>query len=150
MKWSLLALLLSFSAQATTCFVRDVELETDKVTMAKEICINDIKITIDPFKDSKATIGYTLDGIPKTKVLRIYMPIERGDGRYGTLVESLEYDTNGGLCSEKTDAKVMGMLVMDRSGDRPEIEVIEGKVTYTSDSCHSTLREIQSLAFRKI
>ncbi len=150
MKWSLLALVLSFSAQAATCFQREVELETTKVTMAKVVCITDIKITIDPFKDSKAVVSYTLDGVAKTREQKIYMPIERRDGRYGIYFGYLEQNIEGGFCSETIDAKITAMLVMDRSGANAEVESVEGSVTETYDNCHSDGQEIQSIEFKKI
>ena len=148
MKTALFAsLFLSFIAFAGTCYVRNVDLVTNEVSLAKEICINDIMVTLGNFGQSKALISYTLDGVAKEKSVELVRPIERRDGAVMFGVYYLESDSEGGFCSDTTEASTSGWLVMNRDGSNARVEEIEADVTYSNDNCHSNGRTLQTIKY---
>lgn len=148
MKTALIAsLLLSFSAFAETCYVRNVDLVTTEVSLAREICIGDINITLDSFGKSQAVVNYTLDGSPKNKAVELVRPIERRDGALMFGLYYLESNSEGGFCSETTEANTSGWLVMNRDGSNARVEEIEGEVTYSYDNCHSNGSTLQTIKY---
>ncbi len=148
MKTALIAsLLLSFSAFAETCYVRNVDLVTTEVSLAREICVGDINITLDSFGKSQAVVNYTLDGAPKNKAVELVRPIERRDGALMFGLYYLESNSEGGFCSETTEANTSGWLVMNRDGSNARVEGIEGEVTYSYDNCHSDGNTLQTIKY---
>lgn len=148
MKTALFAsLFLSFSAFANTCYVRNVELVRNEVTLAKEICINDIKIKLDNFGKSQAVVSYTLDGSAKDKAVELVRPIERRDGALMFGLYYLESNTDGGFCGDTVEASTSAWLVMNRDGSNARVEEIEGEVTYSNDNCHSNGRVLQTIKY---
>ena len=150
MKALLLASLVSFSAMASECYVRTADLVTNEVTLAKEICINDIGLKLEAFGNSKATIAYTLDGVVKEKVIALNNPIELRSGKVLFLVWGLESNFAGGWCSDTTEAAINASLEMNKDGTDVVLTEIKGSVSTTNDNCHSDAREIQSLDYKLI
>lgn len=151
MKLALIAsMFLSFSAFAGTCYVRNADLVTKEVTLAKEICINDILVTLGSFGQSKATISYTLDGEAKEKSVELVRPIERRDGALLFGVYYLESNSEGGWCSDTTEASTSAWLVMNKDGSNARVEEIEADVTYTNDNCHSNGRVLQTIKYEAV
>jgi hypothetical protein len=150
MKALLLASLVSFSAMASDCYVRTVDLVTNEVTLAKEICINDIALKLEAFGNSKATIAYTLDGEVKEKVITLNNPIELRSGKVLFFVWSLERNSAGGWCSDSTESSIDARLEMNKDGSDVVLTEIKGSVSTTSDNCHSNAREIQSIDYKLI
>jgi len=148
MKTALFAsLFLSFSAFAGTCYVRNADLVTNEVTLAKEICINNIKVTLGSFGQSKAVISYTLDGEAKDKTIELARPIERRDGALMFGVYYLESNSEGGWCSDTTTAESSGWLIMNSDGSNARVEEIEGEISHTNDNCHSNGRVLQTVKY---
>lgn len=151
MKTALIAsLFLSFGAFANTCYVRNVDLVTKEVTLAKEICVTDIKMKLDTFGNSKATVEYTLDGEAKSKAIDLVRPIERRDGQLMFGVYYLESNTEGGWCSDMTSAEVSAWLVMNRDGSNARLEEVEGEVRFTNDNCHSNGETLQTIKYEVV
>jgi len=148
MKTALLAsLFLSFSSFAGTCYVRNVDLVTKDVTLAKEICINDIMVTLGSFGQSKAIVSYTLDGEAKEKAVELVRPIERRDGALMFGLYYLESNSEGGWCSDTTTAETSGWLIMNKDGSNARVEEIEGEVSHTNDNCHSNGSVLQTIKY---
>lgn len=148
MKTAIIAsLLLSSSAFASTCFVRNVDLVTNEVTLAKEICVTDIKMKLDTFGNSKATVNYTLDGVAKDKSVELVRPIERRDGQLMFGVYYLESNSEGGWCSDMTSAEISAWLIMNRDGSNARLEEVEGEVRHTNDNCHSNGSVLQTIKY---
>lgn len=148
MKTALVAtLFLSFGAFADTCYVRNVDVMTNEVSLAKEICVTDIAMKLDTFGSSKATISYTLDGEAKSKSVDLVRPIERRDGQLMFGVYYLESNSEGGWCSDTTTAETSGWLVMNRDGSNARLEEVEGEIRYTNDNCHSDGRVLQTIKY---
>lgn len=150
MKALLLASLVSFSAMASECYVRTVDLVTNDVTLAKEICINNIDLKLEAFGNSKATIAYSLDGVVKEKVIALNNPIELRSGKVLFFVWGLENDSEGGWCSDTTEAAIDARLEMNKDGSDVVLTEIKGSVSTTNDNCHSDAREIQSFDYKLI
>lgn len=144
---ALLAFLISFSAVASECYVREVELVTNEVKLAKEICISNIKLDLQVVGRSKATINYTLDGVDASKVIELSYPIERRDGRVFFLAWNLQTDFVGGWCSDATQAELNSTLTMNKDGSDVRIEELQGVISTTNDNCHSGFQEIQSFPY---
>lgn len=149
MKTALLAFLVSFTAMASECFVRNVDLVTTEVSMAREICITNIDMNLEVFGNSKAVIKYTLDGVASEKTIKLNNPIERRDGKVLFLAFDLESNSAGGWCSDTTETSIDASLVMNKDGSNVTIEEVTGSVRYSYDNCHSDGREIQSIKFEK-
>lgn len=151
MKTALLAsLFFSFSSFAGTCYVRNADLVTKEVTLAKEICINDIMVTLGSFGQSKAVVNYTLDGEAKDKSVDLVRPIERGDGALMFGLYYLESNSEGGWCGDTTEASTSAWLVMNSDGSNARVEEIEGEVTHTNDNCHSSGRVLQTIKYEAV
>lgn len=150
MKTAFLLFLLSFSAVAADCYVRSAEVETNEVTLSKEICIEDIKLDIQMFGKKTALISYTLDGVAKEKEVNLSMPIERNDGRVIFFVYDLENNYTGGWCSDMVEGSIEADLIMNKDGSEVVLENITGKIASTNDNCHSETREIQSIPYVKV
>jgi hypothetical protein len=120
---------------------------TKEVTLAKEICINDIAIKLDTFGKSKAVISYTLDGEAKFKSIDLLRPIERLDGALLFGVYNLESHSAGSWCSDTTTAESSGWLVINRDGSDARVEDIQGEISYTYDNCHSNGKVIQTVKY---
>lgn len=144
---ALLAFLVSFSAVASECYVRQADLVTNEVTIAKEICINDIKLDLEVFGKSKATIIYTLDGVAASKEVSLNWPIERRDGRVLFVYIGLESNVEGGYCGDTIEAQINANLSMNKDGSDVKLEEITGSVSTSNDNCHSDMREIQSIPY---
>lgn len=142
-----LSLFISFSAFAETCYVRNAELITNEVSLAREICIGNIDINLNHFGKSAALIHYTLDGVSKTKSIDLVRPIERRDGNIMFGVYYFESNGVGGFCGDTTEASTFGWLVLDANGKNPRIEEIKGEVTFSNDNCHSDGRVIQTVKY---
>lgn len=144
---ALLAFLVSFSAVASECYVRQVDLVTNEVTLAKEICINDIKLNLEVFGNSKATIEYTLDGATKSKEIKLNNPIERRDGRIIFFAWGLQSEFAGGYCGDTTEGEIRATLTMNKDGSAVKLEEIEGSISTSNDNCHMGMQEIQSFPY---
>lgn len=145
---ALLAFLVSFSAVASDCYIREVDLVTNEVTLAKEICINDIKLDLEVFGNSKATINYALDGESKAKEVKLNNPIvRRADGRIVFFVWDLQSEFAGGWCGDSVESKIEATLSMNKDGSDAKLEEIKGSVSTSNDNCHSDMREVQSFPY---
>lgn len=150
MKTALMSFLLSFSAFASDCYVRTVEVESTDVTLSKEICIEDIKLDLQMFGKKTALISYTLDGVAKEKEVNLSIPIERRDGKILFLVYGLENNYTGGWCGDLTEANIDADLVMNRDGSGVVLEDIKGRISFTNDNCHMDSRDIQKIPYVKV
>jgi hypothetical protein len=150
MKVAMLMTLLSFSvtAVAADCYTRSVDLVTNEVSLAREICIEEIAMNLDVFGKSSALIKYTLDGVEASKEVSLLRPIESRNGKYLFNVSNLQKDSRGGWCSEITEASIYAVLVMNKDASGAMLEEIEGSVSTSWDSCHSPSREIQKFNYK--
>lgn len=145
---ALLAFLVSFSAVASECYVREVDLVTTEVTLAKEICVDEIKLSLEVFGNSKAVINYSLDGVAKSKEVKLNNPIvRRADGRIVFFVWGLQSEYAGGYCGDTVESEIEATLSMNKDGSDAKLEEIKGSVSTSNDNCHSDMREIQSFPF---
>ncbi len=143
---ALLAFLVSFSAVASDCYVRQVDLVTNEVTLAKELCIDDVKLDLQVFGNSKATILFTLDGTPASKEVALNNPVVRRDGRV-VFWTNLQSEHAGGWCGDSTEALIETVITMNKDGSDVKFEEIKGTVSTTNDNCHMDYREIQSFPY---
>ncbi len=150
MKTALLALFVSFSAMASECYVRTVDLVTTEVTMAKEICINGLELKLENFGNSKATVKYTLDGVATEKTVNLSYPVELRNGKVLFFVNGLDSDYEGGMCSDTVEASINAELTMNKDGSEAKLSEIKGSVSTSYDNCHSDTREIQAIDFKLI
>jgi len=150
MKTAILVALMSFSAVASECYVRTVEIESTEVTMAKEICIEGIEVKAVVTGKNTAVINYTLDGVSKSLTQNLTYPVDRRDGTVMFFLNSLESNYTGGYCGDMTLATIEAVLVMNRDGSNARLEDLKGSVGFTNDNCHSDTREIQAVPFVKV
>lgn len=151
MKFALLAALVSFSAMATDCFVRQDALVMKNVTLAQEICINELTLKPDYFGISKVEVKYTLDGVDKVKVVELSKKLSETAGKLEFLAYGLDFSAKSeGACESSVKAAASGKLSINRDGSGLELTSIIGSLTYTPDTCHSPVRELQTVKYNKI
>lgn len=142
MKKSLFAFLVSFSAFASDCYVREVELVTNEVKLAKEICITEVANIENQF----AVINYTLDGVATSINLRLENPVwRRSDGRVVYFLGGLETNPDVGWCLEFIRGEISASVTMNINGSNVKVEDIKGIVSTKDDECVS--RDIQSFPY---
>ncbi len=149
MKYAFLALMLSFSAYAsTTCFVRTVELNTKEVSLARELCFDDVELNLDFFGTSLANVRFSNDGQRALKVVALKNGKDLGNGSVA-FAFAADSQTNGGFCSEMWQADAFATLVVKRDGSQAYVVAVDGEVTYSYDMCHSSMRTQQEFSFEK-
>lgn len=149
MKFAMLAALFSFSAMASECFVRQVEISSTKVSLAKEICVNKIDLKLELFGSSSAKLAYTLDGTQRNLTTPLRNATRLANGKVAFRVIGIDNDTYGGGCSETEEATATAVLTMNADGTDAKIEQIEGSVTENWDNCHGNPEEVQSFYYVK-
>jgi hypothetical protein len=149
MKKFLALSLLSFSAFASECFVREVELVTKDVSLAKEICFDEPVVRLDVFGKSTATLNYTLDGVAVQKEVKLERPIERGDGRVAFYAYEIQFNSLGGWCSDMVTANVDLFFSLERDGSNLSLDEVEGIVSSTQDNCHRSMEIIQNISYKR-
>lgn len=149
MKTALLATMISFSAFASDCYVRKVELVTNEVKMAREICFTGVDVKLDVFGKSMAVINYSIDGVAAKKEVKLSNPIELRNGKVLFPVYSIQSDYVGGYCSDMTEASVDLDIIMNKEATEVILENVRGTVTFTNDNCHSSGSELQNIVFEK-
>jgi hypothetical protein len=147
MKTVLFAFLISSSAMASNCFIRTTELETKEVNLAREICITNIDVQLDVFGGSKANLTYNKDGVETTRTVSLNRTVSTSADRVTALIPSLDSDSEGGGCGYLTRASADAVLEIKRDGSSARITSIEGKVTETSDNCHSNEKVVQVIEY---
>lgn len=150
MKTAILAMLVSFSTLASECYQRSGELSTREVGMAREFCVNSLKLNLEVFGNSQALLNYSLDGKVRTKTISLARPITRPDGKVLFFVYGLESQFVGGGCSDSVESRIEATLLMNKDATDAKLIDIKGVVLSSPDNCHSDMREIQSLEFSKI
>lgn len=148
MKLALVALIVSANTFAGTCFTRPVELETNKVTLAREICLDSIKLDLDFFGASKATVKITTDGKPQKRSFSLNNGKLRADGSK-LYVVSLDGTSAGGMCDEFWQTKALASIAISKDAKVAELENVKGEVYYSWDQCHSSTDLKQSFFYTK-
>lgn len=141
------SLLFSFGAIAETCFVRNVEVRSNSVSLAREICIRNIDVKLDVFGTSSAVINYSLDGVAKNRKVSLTNPKKRDDGKVSFNVWSIDSSVVGGGCGHTVEANADATLIMERDGSNPAVAAIDAKITESNDNCHSSGRVTQSFSY---
>ncbi len=149
MKLAFFALILSAQALATTCFTRTVELETNRVSLAREICLNSIQLDLDYFGASKATVKISTDGKLQERTFSLNNGTLRADGSRLYIV-SLNGSSEGGFCSEYWETKALASIVISKDAKTAVMENVKGEVYYSWDQCHSNTDLKQSFFYTKI
>ena len=148
MKMVLLALLISAPAFANTCFTRDVELRTNEVTLARELCFGDVELQLDIFSPSKAIVRFSLDSNRAVKTVELRNGRDMGNGSI-VFRFNVENNVTGGGCGDTWEATSEATLVVKRDGSSATVTAVTGDVAYSSDNCHSGMRTQQELSYRK-
>jgi hypothetical protein len=148
MKIALLALLISAPVFATTCFTRDVEIRTNEVSLARELCFGDVELQLDIFSPSKAIVRYSLDSNRAVKTVELRNGRDMGNG---SIVFRFNVESNvaGGGCGDTWEATSEATLVVKRDGSSATVTAVTGDVAYSNDNCHSGMRTQQELSYRK-
>lgn len=144
-----LGVFLSFSAFAEDCFVRDVELKSSEVSLAKEICVTDINLELELFGNSYALVSFKLDGVAKTLKTHLKYPKRLSNGKVAFRVENMDISSTGGLCDHTESASASGHLIMNADGSDAQIESIEAELIENWDSCHGSDEVVQSFYYIK-
>lgn len=150
MKTAIFALLVSFSAMASECYVRSADLVTNEVTLSKEICINSVDLKLQGYGSNMALIKYSLDGVASEKAINLTYPIELRNGKILYFVYGLESNFEGGGCGDSIQAEINANLIMNKDGSDVKLEEIKGSVSTSNDNCHSDMREVQSIDYKLI
>jgi len=148
MKLALFALLFSFSSLASTCFTRPVDLETNEISLAREICVDSIKLDLDYFGSSKATVKMNLDGKIVERNFSLNNGQLRADGSRLYVVELESRDT-GFSCSEMWEVKALASVVLNSDASKAVVENVKGELYYSWDHCHSNMDLKQSFFYNK-
>lgn len=148
MKMVLLALFVSAPAFANTCFTRDVELRTNEVTLARELCFGDVELQLDIFSPSKALVRYSVDNNRAVKTVELRNGRDLGNGTISFKFNA-ESNVAGGGCGDTWEATSEATLIVKRDGSSAFIQAVTGEVAYSNDNCHSDLRTQQELSYRK-
>ncbi len=148
MKIALLALLISAPVFANTCFTRDVELRTNQVSLARELCFGDVELKLDIFSPSKALVRYSVDSNRAVKTVELRNGRDLGNGTIA-FVFNLESNVVGGGCGDTWEATSQATLIVKRDGTSASIQGVTAEVAYSSDNCHSSMRTQQELSYRK-
>lgn len=148
MKAALLLTLVSLPAFAVpTCFTRDAELNTNRVSLAREYCVSDIRVVLSGARDGRAELTLIRDGVQQR---REFILLPASGGAPGTTAFSLRLDQDykGGACDYTWEAAVYGRLLV-KAGSPNEIESLHGEVTFTTDNCHGGNYTEQNITFTK-
>ena len=149
MKFTLLSLLLSFSAFAeTTCFTRTTEIETSEVALARTLCFGDVEVQMNMVAGNKVALRYSLDENRAFKTAPLLYGQNRADGTVAFRV-NLEETITGGFCGDTWSATSIATIVMQRDGTLAKIEGIAGEIGFSGDNCHSSERVVQELSYKK-
>lgn len=148
MKLAFVALILSAQSYANTCFTRPVELETNRVTLAREICLDSIKLELDYFGASKAIVKITTDGTAQERSFSLNNGKVRADGSR-LFVVSLNGTRAGGSCSEFWETKALASIVISKDAKVAELENVKGELYYSWDQCHDQVDLKQSFFYTK-
>ncbi len=148
MKLALFVLILSVNSWAETCFTRPVELETNRVTLAREICLKSIDLELDYFGNSKATVKISTDGVSQERSFSLNTGKLRADGSR-LYVVSLNGTNDGGFCSEYWETKALASIVISQDAKMAVMENVKGEVYYSWDQCHSDTDLKQSFFYTK-
>ena len=148
MKLVVLALILSGQAMAQTCFTRTVELETNEVTLAREICFEAINLDLDYFGGSKAKVKLTADGIAAEKEFSLNAGRVRADGSrlYEVVVSG---QSEGGFCDDFWQTEATASIVISKDAKTVAVENVKGELFYSWDQCHSDTDLKQSFDYAK-
>ncbi len=150
MKTLLLALLVTFPVFAeTTCFVRNTELATHEVKLARELCFGAVELELDVFATSQALVRFSLDG------QRAFKKIELRNGRdlgNGTLAFAFVVENNwaGGQCGDTWNATSTGTILVKRDGSQAQVKEVSAELTFSNDNCHSSEQTVQEFNYDRI
>ena len=149
MKMAFLALLISAPTFAnTTCFTRDVELRTNQVSLARELCFGEVELQLDIFAPSKALVRFSNDNNRAFKTVELRNGKDLGNGTVAFKF-NVENNVMGGGCGDTWAAESEATLVVKRDGSSAVVTAVTGEVSYSSDNCHSDMRTQQELSYRK-
>ena len=148
MKMLLLALFVSAPAFANTCFTRDVELRTNEVSLARELCFGDVELQLDIFSPSKALVRFSLDSNRAVKTVELRNGRDLGNGSIAFKF-NVESNSAGGGCGDTWEATSEATLIVKRDGTSALIQGVTADVAYSSDNCHSSMRTQQELSYRR-
>ncbi len=149
MRLAFFALILSANTFAANCFTRTVELETNLVSLAREICLDSIQLELDYFGASKATVKITMDGKAQERKFSLNNGTLRADGSR-LYVVSLNGSSVGGSCDEYWETKALASIVISKDAKSAVMENVKGEVYYSWDQCHSNTDLKQSFFYTKI
>ncbi len=150
MKTALIALLVSFSAMASECYQRTVELEVSDVSLPKEFCVNEIKLKLEVFGKSEAVLSYSVDGERRTKIISMHNPITTPAGKVVFLVWDLYREFSGGWCGDSYQSEISATLMMNKDASDVQLIDIKGSMQYSNDNCHSGMQEFQSVPYTRL
>jgi hypothetical protein len=150
MKAAFLALCISIPALAdTTCFVRNEELRTTEVRLAREVCVGGVTLQLDVFAPSKAFVNLSLDGTDVVRTVELKNGVERGNG-WVAFTFVVERSSKGEMCDTNWNALATGTLLANRDGATAILESVQGSVSFSPDNCHSPTFRNQELSYRKL
>lgn len=150
MKITILVLLFSLPAIAdTTCFNRDTEIETNEVTLGRTLCFDGIEVHNDSGANGRALIRYSVDGNRSFKTASLLNGVNRGAGTVVYQV-NIESTSNGGFCDYTWAASSTATIVMMTNGYEAKVESVKGRISFSNDNCHSSMRTSQELEYTKI
>jgi hypothetical protein len=150
MKVALLALCFSTAALAdVTCFVRNEELRTTEVRLAREVCVEGVKLQLDVFAPSKAVVNLSLDGVDVAKTVELKNGVERGNGWVGFSFV-VERNRKGEMCDVNWSALATGTLLAKRDGSSAIVESVQASVSFSPDNCHAPTFRNQEISYLKL
>lgn len=147
MKIFIFSLLLSLNTiAAEKCFFTTNVLETNRLSVAKEICVKSIDLSLDYFGESKAVVKMTLDGKDVEKSFDLKNVKPRPDGSRLYFV-NLESKTTGWSCFEVWDVESKASVVISKDAKSAVVENIQTKLYYNWDGCHGDPEVKQSFFY---
>ena len=145
-----IALTLTSSAfAATTCFVRNTELNTQQVKLARELCFGPVELQLDVFSTSKALIRFSNDGNRAVKTVALNNGRDLGNGTL-TFAFNIENNVAGGGCGDTWVATSTGTLIVKRDGSAASVTAVNAELSFSNDNCHSETRTEQSFKYDRL
>lgn len=132
----------------TTCFVRNTELVTNDVSMARELCFGDVELQLDVFATSKALVRFSIDNNRAFKTVELKNGRDLGNGTLAFRFTA-EANTFGGMCGDTWESDVTATLIVKRDGSFASVEAVKGELSYSIDNCHSGMHPKQTITFDK-
>ena len=146
MKTAFLALFLSTTAFADTCFTRTAELQTNQVSIARDYCFEKTSIELVSRMQNVGSVMVTMtkDGITQSfKTIATRSSVRQDEWYFG-----IDRKFVGGNCDSSWEVVSTGTFKL--VGETPVIFNVDAELRYTNDNCHSAPRAVQQISFEKI